>query len=126
MADQFITYQGKQYSANQAYEYAKDKGYAKSFAEFVKEYGTPEGKTKLEKILEKSTGVVDTIKDLFGNLGNTGNSPVNIDDPKSPTPADGNSTRILGMKKPVAIGLGLIAASLIIYGIVTVVKNANK
>lgn len=125
MADQFITYQGKQYSANQAYEYAKSKGYSKSFAEFLNEYGTPEGKTKFEKILEKSGGILDTIKDLIGGLGN-GSTPVNVNDPAKPTPTNDKSTKILGIPKGAAIAVGILVLGLATWGVVTIIKNSNK
>ncbi len=128
----FITYQGKEYSANQAYDYAKGKGYSGSFADFVNEYGTPEMKKTLQERLDKAQGLASTIQDIFGKFGAAVNTvkdsvskgkdgtPVDLNTPSAPSD---QPTLIFGMPKGVAILVGVVAISLIGYGIYTI---ANK
>lgn len=123
--EQFITYEGKQYSANQAYQYARDKGYTKSFSDFLKEYGNSDGKGKLQSIFEKAKSGADTLQD-FLKKNNIGINDWNVKDPTIPNQADDSQTRYFGLKKPYAIGLGIVLTGLIIWGGVAAYKQLNK
>ncbi len=60
----FVTYQGKQFSTQQAYDYALSKGFQGTYTVFAAQYATPEVKTKLQNMLDAGQNLETAVAEI--------------------------------------------------------------
>lgn len=102
---------GNTITANQAYKDAQvTKGFNGTFAEFMDKYGN-------QGYVKSALDTLQQAKDLiFGKPAPQ--TTINVNNPTPVAP-----TTILGMSKPVAIVVGVVAVGLIGYGVYRLMKK---